>query len=351
MKLYKHIFTDVIKLYKNFLHWNFSKVSIAIFGFLIALTIMIPFLLITFIILFVFNVDWYAYTGHFINNSLTYDMVLHKDFFIWALLWIINAWIFFLSLSYSKIMYFDLNIKYLNQKHSKYNKMKFFHFPIIWNYYKMSFMIVMILLIPIIIGIILFSILVYSVWWVNQAWVLFTNWSNYLSLFSQIIMLMVVLSFIYLSYRLYFSYIIFIKNHDSEELSFSAKKCIEKSWKITNWWKNILRLLAVLFILIIALLPISIIEKGINNTYNDMRNYELFLQLSESDKLQLQNSNPYYYGELWVKYSNIWIIDLQKNIQIYYYIILLFNIATFIFIAWLIEMFMVSFYKRVLTHK
>ena len=45
--------------------------SIGFFGFMIALTIMIPFLLFTFLLLFVFNVDWYSYTGHLFNNTLT----------------------------------------------------------------------------------------------------------------------------------------------------------------------------------------------------------------------------------------------------------------------------------------
>jgi hypothetical protein len=51
-----------------------------------AFAIMVPFLVITFFLFFVLNVDWYAYTGHLINGTLTNDMILHKDFFIWSLL-------------------------------------------------------------------------------------------------------------------------------------------------------------------------------------------------------------------------------------------------------------------------
>jgi hypothetical protein len=52
-----------------------------------------------------------------------------------------------------------------------------------------------------------------------------------------------------------------------------------------------------------------------------------------------------------LKYQQISAEDLQKNIQIYYNMIIFFNILLFLFIGWLMEMVMVSFYKRVLTHK
>ena len=77
------VIKDILKLYKNFIHWNLSKISIGVFSFLIAFAVMIPFLLITFFLFFILNVDWYAYTGHLVNRTITNDMILHKDFFIW----------------------------------------------------------------------------------------------------------------------------------------------------------------------------------------------------------------------------------------------------------------------------
>ena len=349
--LLKHVFKDVMKLYSNFLHWNFSKISIAVFGFIIALSVMIPFLLITFIILFIFNVDWYAYTGHLINNTLTNDMVLHKDFFLWAILWIFNAVIFFFGWSYARIMYFDLNLKYIDHKKTKYNKMRFFHFPIIWNYYKMSWIIATYLLIPIVIGLVVFSIFIASFWGINQAWVEFTNGSQIAAIGSLLIALITWLSFIYLSFRFYFSYIIFVENHDSEKLDFSVKKCIKQSWNLTKGWKSVMKLLGVLFVTVIVLLPANLIEESLNKTYTDINNYQLFISVWESDKLKLQESDPYYYGQISLKYQQISAEDLEKNIQIYYYLIIFFNILLFLFIAGLMEMVMVSFYKRVLTHK
>lgn len=349
--LLKHVFKDASLLYKNFLHWNLSKISIWFFGFLIALSIMIPFLLITFILLFVFNVDWYAYTGHLMNNTLTNDMVLHKDFFLWAFMWVINIVIFFFGWSYAKLMYFDMNLKYLDDKKPKYNKMRFFHIPIIWNYYKMSWIIATYLLIPIVITIVVFTMLIAGLWWVNDAWVAFTNGNPFLAITSLVIFWIWALSFVYLSYRLYFSYIIFISNYDCEYFDFSVNKCVKQSWEITKWPKKIMKLLWILFVLALVLLPFNLLEEGLNKTYTDVRNYELLTTVGESDKLKLQESDPYYYWELSLKYNQISAEDLQKNIQIYYNLIIFFNILLFLLISWLVEMIMVSFYKRVLTHK
>jgi len=244
-----------------------------------------------------------------------------------------------------------MNLKYLDQKKPKYTKMRFFHIPIIWNYYKVSSITAGILLLPIIIWAIIFSILIAGTWGINSAGVMLTNGNNPLAIATLIIAISIWLSFIYLSYRLYFSFIIFIKNYDSEFMDFSAKECIKKSWKLTKGFKKLLKLVWILFTFAIILLPFNLIEDGLNKTYTDVSNYQIFTQVGEADKLRLQEVNPYYYSELSVKYSQITAEDLEKNIQIYYNLIIFFNILLFIFISGLIEMVMVSFYKRVLTNK
>jgi hypothetical protein len=51
----------------------------------------------------------------------------------------------------------------------------------------------------------------------------------------------------------------------------------------------------VLFVFALVLIPFNLMEEGLNKTYTDVRNYQLFTQVGESDKLTLQESNPYYY--------------------------------------------------------
>jgi hypothetical protein len=349
--LIKWIIKDILKLYRNFLHWNLSKISIWFFGFLMAFAIMVPFLVITFFLFFILNVDWYAYTGHLINGSLTNDMVLHKDFFIWSLLWVINTIIFFIGWNYQKIMYFDLNIKYLHDKKAKYIKSKFFHIPILVDFYKISGWILWILLLPVLFFLITIWILISIFGWVNDAWVALTNGNMFLAAITLLLFIISVVSFIYLAYRLYFSYILLLDKHVVWEDRHSTKYVVKKSFKITKGWKKPIKLLIILFLSLIIIFPFLIIDETLNNTYNDIRNYELFQSTWEKNRLTLQNEDPYYYAELQMKYKDISTEDLQKNIQIYYYLIVFYNIIAFLLIGGLIEMVLVSFYKRELTHK
>jgi hypothetical protein len=197
----------------------------------------------------------------------------------------------------------------------------------------------------------IFTWFIVWLWGINDAGVAFTNWWIFIAIISFIIFWIGILSFLYLSYRLYFSYIIFISNYDAEYFDFASIKCIKKWWEITKWFKKLVKLINILSIFVLVLLPFILIEEWLNKTYKDVRNYELFTQVWESDKLKLQESDPYYYWELSIKYGQVSSMDLQKNIQIYYYLIISFNILLFLLISGLVEMIMVSFYKRVLTHR
>jgi hypothetical protein len=89
----------------------------------------------------------------------------------------------------------------------------------------------------------------------------------------------------------------------------------------------------VLFVFAVVLLPFTIVDESLNNTYQDIRNYQIFTHVGESSKLQLQESDPYYYGSLAMKYQQVSADDLQKNIQIYYNLIVFFNIILFLLIT------------------
>jgi hypothetical protein len=316
-----------------------------------AFAIMVPFLVITFFLFFILNVDWYAYTGHLINGTLTNDMILHKDFFIWSLLWIINVIIFFIGWNYQKIMYFDLNLKYLHDKKAKYIKSKFFHIPILVDFYKISGWIIWILLLPVLFFLITIWLLISVFGWVNDAWVALTNGNMILAATTLLLFIVSVVSFVYLAYRMYFTYILLLDKHVMWEERHFVTQIIKKSFEITKGWKKPFKLLWILLVFGIIIAPFTVIDESFNNTYEDIRNYELYQSTWEKNKLALQEDKPYYYAELQMKYKDISVKDLQKNIQIYYYLIVFYNIIAFLLIWGLIEMIMVSFYKRELTHK
>jgi hypothetical protein len=120
------------------------------------------------------------------------------------------------------------------------------------------------------------------------------------------------------------------------------------------WLMHFFRLFRIhlkILVFSVIILPFTIIDDTLNTTYKNIWKYEQYQSAGENDKLTLQKSKPYYYAELQLKYKGISLEDLQKNIQIYYYLIIFYNIIAFLLIWGIIEMIMVSFYKRELTHK
>ena len=64
MKKLPLMISDVLILYKNFIHWNISKVLIALCSFLLGVLLAIPFFLVAFVVSLLGPIDW----GELIGN-------------------------------------------------------------------------------------------------------------------------------------------------------------------------------------------------------------------------------------------------------------------------------------------
>lgn len=144
----KQSFVDIGNLYKNFLHWNISKISIFIFSLLLAIAITIPVVLLGGVICWILGVDWVGYVLLFLNGTLQTSQVFSGEFFIFGFFAFIGVITFFLSLAYGKIMYFDLNLHYLENKKAEYIKTKFFRPKLFLKFFSISAYGFLYLLIP-----------------------------------------------------------------------------------------------------------------------------------------------------------------------------------------------------------
>jgi len=57
-KLIKNIFSDVLFLYKNFIHWNLSKICINIASFLLGIVLALPFFLLLLFLMWIDPLVW-----------------------------------------------------------------------------------------------------------------------------------------------------------------------------------------------------------------------------------------------------------------------------------------------------
>lgn len=122
----KTTFSDVAKLYKNLVHWNLSKLSIYVFSLIIALWVTLPVVFVSIIICWILWIDWVWYTLAYQSNSLNTTVLQTADFWIYALFAVISVAVFFLMYAYARVMYFDLNLQYLENKKASYMKKEFF---------------------------------------------------------------------------------------------------------------------------------------------------------------------------------------------------------------------------------
>jgi len=343
----KNTFKNVGILYKNFLHWNISKVSIWIFSLLIALVMTLPVVAISLILCWIMWVDWLGYLLTFSAGTLNAAVIYTVDFFIFCFFAIISALTFFLSLSYGKIMYFDLNLQYLENKKAEYLKTKFFSPKLFLKFYNISLWVGLYLLIPVWVFIIWMIAAIAVNGWVNETGVALDNWNQVLAVGTFIVAIVSISIFVYLSYRLYFSYVWLVDFKKFEELQ-PAKNYVKHSFKITRGWKKPLKLIGILFIFALIIAPYTIFSQALENTFNDMSNYSKYVEMGEQEKLLITQQNPQFQSVI-LKYQDVNIWDLQRNISLYNFMLIFLGVFGFLIITGIIEMVMVSHYKQAST--
>ena len=344
----KSIFLDVYVLYKNILHWNISKILITIYSFVLALISTFPFLIILLIYIYFSDINW---------------SLLINDIFIWTLsiesissivenmysfiFWIINIFLiilfFILGLSYSKIFLNTISLKYLKWKEFKYFKKSYFDIFKLWKYFQISFWNILFLAIPVVIFLFLILILTLFIWDGEQIKLLVTaNSINYFTVLSFLFFSLSLLGFIYILYRIYFSYIIFADIWNTQKAYYYVKE----SFKLTKWYINIVKILFIIIIFTLLILPFEKTLKYFENNKEDIINYIVYNNAKDEEKEELNSKEPYYYDGLTLEYSKKDKEYLMNTVKKYNIYIILLNIFNFIVIYWLIEMVLVSFYKR-----
>jgi len=337
--LLKKICVDISFLYKNFLHWNISKILILIASFLVWALLSLPFFLLMWILALIDPIDWSSIFASDINiyMNIAQYLTIHP-FYLLAefILFIIGITFLFLWMSYQIILESNLYLHYFKKEKLPFKNNYYFDASKVSTYFGILGWIMIYLLLPIIVLIISFLVLflIYKFLFVPEM---------ILSAWVFIALVICFIWFLYLSYRLSFSYLVFLDRDNTAEKQ-KPKSYVKKSLSLTSW-KVFFKFLPIVIIFTILLAPMNIIGASIENNINDIRNYFWY----KSGQIQMvDDSDRFEYEYLQSLFVEDTDEELIWDLQFLYTQQVIFTVLAFLFIGWLFTMIMTSFYKRAL---
>lgn len=331
----KNTFLDVFLLYKNFLNWNLNKFVIYIWSFLFAFLVSLPFLILMFWVSYLFWVDVKMLFSNLLNNELTSNNYINISFFL-------ITFIFFIANFYKYILLNKINFDYLNWEKPKILKNYYFDFKIIKKYFIVSLINLLLFLWLFLFFLVIYIILFFAFWWFEWIWQILSTWNNnFFSIISLAIFVIFIISFVYLFYRIIFSYFIFIDTEHHDKKPFNA---IKKSFEITKKFNKFIKFLVLIVLFSIFLLPSYIAISFFNNNISNINNYFTYKYWIQDD--QKDQINQTYIQSLELEYSKLSIEELNNLVKRNSRYILFINIINYILFFWMYTMIWTSFYKR-----
>lgn len=330
---------DLVLLFKNFIHWNFSKIIIFVYSLLLWAVAVLPLVLVFFIYTFFSDNSIWS----LLNSLMVWDFV--SGLFGNILLFLI-IFIYFIAYSYSNILLLNLNNSYLDWKKIEYKKNEYLNYKKIIKFFNLSFVNIWILLVPVLIFAVLMGILFLFSGSIDEIVVLVSSGiTNYFSILSLVFLLITSLLFAYLYYRVVFSYLVLAESKKELKVLEYIKTSFEKTKSIKKMFKFLL--IVILYLVIIS--PISYIWEVLENNGKLLSDYSLISQLPEEQIESLTGNNLYYYESLKIEFEGLSPEQIDRKIDLNWAYIILYSIFNFIFLYWLFVMVFSSYYRRELV--
>ncbi len=343
----KKTFLDILLLYKNFFHWNISKILIFLWSIILGFLFISPLVLIFFIYWF------FSKVSLLMLIEWMFNWILLNNLF-WNIILVIIVLVYAIIYHYWNILLLNVSNSYIDWKKISYKENDYFKFYKIIKFFGLTIINFFILLVPIIFTIILMVILflvsmvifflvsgdimkIYEMVSISPF--------NYFTILSFIFIVFGLIFSVYVLFRTIFSYLIYL-DYSKESEKVKLLNCIKKSFSKTKGVKKFLKFLSLVLILIVMIFPIKIIWSIFENDLKNIKDYSIHLSKSDEDRKKVIESQYYYYEQLWLKfgwYDNETLQKIAIRNQIY---VILFSIFSFLFLKWLFLMLLSSFYKR-----
>lgn len=333
------VLQDILFIYKNFIHWNISKILISVLSILLGIICALPFILVTVIGAFIDPVPWLNMLW---AENISQEVLLR--WLAWHPYWIvliiflstISTVFFLLGSSYGSFLLARLSGKYVQRKRLEYKKNLYFSFVHLKVYIAIISWNALYLMAPILIwgGCIFFLYLIYNIWYMTFTWLSY-------SLLWLTIILIAALS--YMCYRLGFSYFIAAQEKKSTP-PLPAKSYVDTSIALTGW-KSFWKFLFLAMAYFIILSPFNIIEEKLTVEIANMRDAYAYKSenLGTIDATQMQ-----YYEYITKEYEAYSKEDLLDKVTLYSRFKIVHFFLTYFLFGWLFLLIITSFYYRIL---
>lgn len=341
--LIKNTFLDISLVFRNFIHWNTSKVIILLEAALLWTLITLPLILIYFISTGFSITDLYI-----LVNSIFFNWQWLNSFFA-ELIYIVSYILFSVSFLYSYVLLIKINKSYIEWKKEKILNKIYLDYKLFFKYLRLAFLYLFISL-PIIVSLIICLISIWAMWWTEAVlMVVSVSVYNSFTIIFWILFAVSIILTVYLWYRFIFAFFLLSEEENKEKWLF---KLLKESFKITSGYKKLLKLILLSLVILLALTPFNYLGSSINSNNNDIINYVNYSALTEDQKLQVLSwNNGYYFNEISVKYDQQDLEVIKTSSTIYAALSLVFTIFNFLVLNGLLLMMLTSFYNRNLIKK
>ncbi len=336
-QIIKNMFFDIIFLYKNFIHWNFSKIIIYIYSFVISILLVLPLVFIYFIISIIAGEPFNLYLSGLFTWVFTpwIGLIFHILTFVFFSLF------FVLSTNFLLI---NLNLNYIEWKKLPIKDNIYFYYKSFFKFFVYSLIFVWVTLIPIILFFVSIFILLFLFWGLDTVFAMVNSGPvNSFSILSLILAIIFLIILFYVAYRIIFWFFILL-----DDKSQSIIWALKNSFEDTKWVNKLFSTMIVFLLFGLFFMPFNYFSLTINWEYWDLQNYSNFINATEEEKAALLSRNEYYYQSLNIEYSNLTQEDFNSLQQNYYYLSLVYSIIEFLIIYGFVSMLLTSIYVRII---
>lgn len=335
----RSIFSHIQEVYRNFFHWNLSKIVISVVSFIIGILFSSPFLVVLVILMSVDSIDWLSLSNGILSGqALWFEVIsqfLSAPFFLAFefLLAIVALGFFVAGYNYTWFLSARLYLGYQEQKKLPILRKDYFNIRLVWKFLQIFFL--QWLFISIAFGgLLVVAILLFIIF---QLWFLSFDILSYTLLFF--LVLSVIAGF-YIGYRVYFAVFLFA---DSCDVNVAAKDYIKKSVLLTNG-KNIFLFLLLFVVFHFILSPIYLLWDTLSVQEIQAKDYLSY----KTTPGELPAEDQIYYEYLQEKYTDATDDQVINSIMIWNTFGFFFSLAVFLFIEGLFYVVSIWFYKEIL---